>query len=128
MTSNFEKGLEVRKRLFGEERTRQSFAATDDLTQKFQRLVTASCFGEVWADETVKWRERSLISMSIVAALRSFTEFELHVRLGLKNGCSREEIIQVVQHLTVYSGVPTGYEAFRVVQKVFQELEALGQS
>ena len=124
MDDSVEAGKRVRVELFGEARLKQAFAPQDDLTQKFQTLITSSCFGHVRGDETIPWRERSLITMSIVGAQHRFTEFATHVQLALKNGCSREQIIQVVQHLTVYCGVPTGGEAFRAVQKVFTEHDA----
>jgi 4-carboxymuconolactone decarboxylase len=120
MDDSIETGKRVRIELFGEARLQQAFAPQDDLTQKFQTLITSACFGQVWGDSTIPWRDRSLITMSIVGAQHRFTEFATHVQLALKNGCTREQIIQVVQHLTVYCGVPTGGEAFRAVQKVFE--------
>lgn len=124
MDDSIETGRRVRTEMFGEQRLQQAFAPQDDLTQKFQTLITSACFGHVWGDATIPWRDRSLITMSIVGAQHRFTEFATHVQLGLKNGCSREQIIQVVQHLTVYCGVPTGVEAFRIVQKVFSDADA----
>jgi 4-carboxymuconolactone decarboxylase len=121
MDDSVEVGKRVRIDLFGEPRLQQAFASQDDLTQKFQTLITSACFGQVWGDATIPWRERSLITMSIVGAQQRFTEFATHVELGLRNGCTREQIIQVVQHLTVYCGVPTGAEAFRIVHKLFAQ-------
>lgn len=121
MSDDFSTGLSVRNTLFGEERTRQAFAAEDALTQDFQTLITAYCFGSVWGREGAEWRDRSLMTMCIVAAQHRFAEFETHVRLALRNGCDKELITEVVRHLTVYCGVPTGVEAFRAAQRVFQE-------
>lgn len=124
MADDLSNGMEVRKRLFGEERTNQAFATDDPLAIEFQRLITAYCFGSLWGKEGVVWRDRSLMTMSIVAAQHRFTEFETHLRLALKNGCEKELIIELVRHLTVYCGVPTGGEAFRIAQRVFQEVAA----
>jgi 4-carboxymuconolactone decarboxylase len=123
MDASIEVGKRVRIDLFGEPRLQQAFAPQDDLTQKFQTLITSACFGHVWGDETIPWRDRSLITMSIVGAQQRFAEFATHVELGLKNGCTREQIIQVVQHLTVYCGVPTGAEAFRTVHRIFAQID-----
>lgn len=125
MEDALETGKRVRVELFGEERLQQAFAPQDDLTQKFQTLITSACFGHVWGDDTISRAERSLITMSIVGAQHRFVEFATHVRLALQNGCSRAQITQVVQHLTVYCGVPTGVEAFRTVQSVFAEADAV---
>ncbi len=124
MTDDFSKGIEVRNTLFGEERTKQAFASDDPLVQDFQTQITAYCFGSLWGKEGVVWRDRSLMTMAIVAAQHRFAEFEIHLRLALRNGCEKQVIIELVRHLTVYCGVPTGVEAFRAAQRVFQETAA----
>jgi 4-carboxymuconolactone decarboxylase len=121
---DFEKGQRIRASLFGAESVEKSLAPKDDLTQKFQRLITSSCFGQVWGDETVPLSDHSLITLSILGAQQRFTQFELHARLARKNGSTREQLIQVVQHLTVYCGVPTGGEAFRIIQSIVSAGEA----
>ena len=118
---DFERGLEVRRQLFGAERVQQAFANPDPLTQKFQHLMTSACFGAVWGDDSMARPERSLVTMAIVAAQHRFVEFEAHVRLALRNGCSAVQLEQLVMHLTVYCGVPTGGEAFRIVDRVLSE-------
>jgi 4-carboxymuconolactone decarboxylase len=124
MVDDFSKGIDVRNTLFGEERTKQAFATDDPLATEFQRLITTYCFGSLWGKDGVVWRDRSLMTMCIVAAQHRFAEFETHLRLAIRNGCDRELIIEVVRHLTVYCGVPTGAEAFRTAQRVFQESAA----
>jgi 4-carboxymuconolactone decarboxylase len=121
MTDDLSRGIEVRNNLFGEVRTKQAFATDDPLQSEFQTLITAYCFGSLWGKDSVVWRDRSLVTMCIVAAQHRFSEFETHVRLAIRNGCGKELIIEVVRHLTVYCGVPTGGEAFRIAQRVFQE-------
>ena len=121
MSDDFTKGIEVRNRLFGEERTKQAFANEDPDHQAFQALITAYCFGSLWGSESAVWRDRSLMTMAIVAAQHRFTEFETHLKLGIKNGCDKQIIFELVRHLTVYCGVPSGFEAFRIAQRVLQE-------
>jgi 4-carboxymuconolactone decarboxylase len=121
MSDDFTSGLEVRNGLFGEERTKQAFANDDPEHQEFQTFITAYCFGSLWGKEGVVWRDRSLMTMAIVAAQHRFAEFETHLRLGIKNGCDKEVIFELIRHLTVYCGVPTGFEAFRTAQRVYQE-------
>jgi 4-carboxymuconolactone decarboxylase len=121
MTDDFARGVEVRNMLFGAERTRQSLDNKDPLNQRFQELLTSYCFGGVWGREGAAWRDRSLMTMAIVAAQHRFPEFETHLRLALRNGVERDVIIELVAHLAVYCGIPTGLEAFRTAQRVFQE-------
>jgi 4-carboxymuconolactone decarboxylase len=121
MADDFEKGIDVRNNLFGEERTTQAFATDDPHVTEFQTLITAYCFGSLWGKEGVVWRDRSLMTMCIVGAQHRFAEFETHLRLAIRNGCDKELILEVVRHLTVYCGVPTGVEAFRTAQRVLHE-------
>lgn len=118
---DFARGLEVRRQLFGAERVQQAFASLDPLTQKFQRLMTSACFGAVWGDDSMARPERSLVTLAIVAAQHRFVEFEAHVRLALRNGCTAVQLEQLVMHVAVYCGVPTGGEAFRIVDRVLRE-------
>ena len=128
MADDFNRGIEVRNTLFGEERTKQSLADKDPLNERFQELLTSYCFGSLWGREGVPWRDRSLMTMAIVAAQHRFPEFETHLRLAIKNGCEREVIIELVRHLAIYCGIPTGLEAYRIAQRVFKELAGGGSA
>lgn len=118
----FDKGLEQRAKMFGAERTTQALEAAGDFAGQFQAFMTAFCFGGVWGGEALTPRERSLVTMSILAAQHRFAEFETHLRLGVRNGCTPEQIRDALMHVAVYCGVPTGGEAFRVGTKVLAEM------
>lgn len=122
MTDDFSRGIEVRRKLFGDERTSAALSDEDPLAQEFQRLITSYCFGSLWGKEGPQWRDRSLMTMCLVAAQHRFVEFETHLRLAVRNGCDKEVLIELVRHITVYCGVPAGVEAFRITQKVTNEL------
>jgi 4-carboxymuconolactone decarboxylase len=121
MADDFKRGVEVRQTLFGVERTQQALDNKDPLNQRFQELLTTYCFGAVWGREGAEWRDRSLMTMAIVAAQHRFPEFETHVRLALRNGVDRALIIELIAHLAAYCGIPTALECFRAAQRVFQE-------
>ncbi|MBV9783620.1 MAG: carboxymuconolactone decarboxylase family protein [Acidisphaera sp.] len=121
MSDHLARGTEVRNQLFGEERTRQALSSDDPDQRAFQELITSYCFGALWGQDDAEWRDRSLMTMAIVAAQHRFTEFETHVRLAIRNGCTRPVLFALAKHLAVYCGVPTGLESFRIVQKVLAE-------
>ncbi|MBV9858986.1 MAG: carboxymuconolactone decarboxylase family protein [Alphaproteobacteria bacterium] len=124
MSDHLAQGIEVRKRLFGEERTNQALSHPDPAHQDFQQFITSYCFGAVWGEDGTAWRDRSLMTMAIVAAQHRFVEFETHVKLAIKNGCEQALLLALVKHLAVYCGVPTGLECFRIVQRVLAEAGA----
>jgi 4-carboxymuconolactone decarboxylase len=59
----------------------------------------------------------------MIAALNRMTEWETHFRGAIKNGLTIEELKAILLQISVYCGVPTGVECFRIAKKVFAELE-----
>src|SRR5690606_24998199 len=79
---DYQRGVEVRRSFFGKERTDASLAGDTALEQSFQKLVTAYCFGSLWGQEGVAWRDRSLMTMCLVAGQHRFAELETHMKLA----------------------------------------------
>jgi 4-carboxymuconolactone decarboxylase len=114
----WEEGLAVRRAVLGEDHVDQALANATDFTKPLQDLVTENCWGEIWTRETIPKRIRSLITIAILTALKSPEELKLHVRGALRNGCTVEEIQDVLLQATVYCGVPAGVAAFRAAKDI----------
>lgn len=119
----FEKGLEIRKAVLGEDYVERSLNAADDFNRDFQNLVTEYCWGAGWGREALTRRDKSLLNLVMLGALNRGTEFELHLRGALNNGCTRDEIKDTLIQLAIYAGIPAGIEAFRLARKVFAEID-----
>jgi len=117
----WEKGLAVRKDVLGAEYVDRQLGAADDFNQPLQELVTESCWGWLWGRPQMPRKMRSLLNLAILSALNRPHEFKVHVKGALKNGCTKEEIREVLLQVTVYCGMPAGVEAFRLAREVFQE-------
>lgn len=117
----FEQGLKVRRAVMGDEFVDRAFANTSEFTQPLQELVTANCWGEVWSRDGLPRKTRSLITIATLAALKATKELQGHVRGALRNGCTVEEIQEVLLHSAVYCGMPAGIDAFRSAQEVIDE-------
>ncbi len=117
----FEAGLAKRKATLGEAYVEKSLAQADDFNRPFQELVTEYCWGFAWGDERLDAKTRSMLNLSMIAALNRMHEWELHLRGALKNGVSRDEIQAILHQVTVYCGVPAGVECFRIARQVFAE-------
>jgi 4-carboxymuconolactone decarboxylase len=117
----WEKGLAVRKEVLGAEYVDRQLGSADDFTQPLQELVTQSCWGWLWGRPQMPRKMRSLLNLAILSALNRPHEFKVHVRGALKNGCSREEIREVLLQVAVYCGMPAGVEAFRLAREAMQE-------
>jgi len=117
----WEKGLAVRKEVLGAEYVDRNLKAADDFNQPLQELVTESCWGWLWGRPQMPRKMRSLLNLAILSALNRPHEFKVHVKGALTNGCSKEEIREVLLQVAVYCGMPAGVEAFRLAREVLQE-------
>jgi len=118
-----DKGLAQRKATLGEEYVDQLFANADDFSRPFQEAMTAWCWGFGWGDDVLPPKTRSLMNLTMIAALNRMEEFELHFRGAIKNGCNKEELRATLHVISIYAGVPAGVSTFRIAKKVFAELE-----
>lgn len=124
----YQAGLRVRSAVLGSEYVEKAMANATEFNKPLQDMVTENCWGEVWTREGLDKRTRSLITLATLAALRASTELKTHVLGALRNGCTVEEIREVLLHSTVYCGVPAGVEAFRAAQDAIGSWQASGDS
>jgi len=124
MTTNpYEEGLKVRRAVLGVEYVDKAVEGADDFNRPLQDLVTEYCWGTVWMRPGLSRKTRSLINLAMLTALNRSHEFRLHVRGALNNGCSKDEIMEVLLQTAVYCGVPAATSSFRLAKEVFEELE-----
>ncbi len=93
-----------------------------DFAPMFAKLNDDVLFGEVWNDETLNLKTRSIIT--VVALMSSgITDFSLkyHLENAKKNGVSKEEIAAIITHATMYVGWPKGWAVFRLAKEVWNE-------
>lgn len=119
----FEKGVAQRKATLGDEYVDNVLNTADDFNRPFQEAMTAWCWGFGWGDDTLEPKTRSLMNLTMIAALNRMEEFELHFRGAIKNGCTKEELRAALHVISIYCGVPAGVSTFRIAKKVFAELD-----
>lgn len=120
----FEKGLEVRREVLGADYVDNSIKNADDFSMPLQELVTEYCWGEVWTRPGLSKKTRSMLNLAMLTALNRPHELKLHLRGALRNGCTKEEIKEVLLQATIYCGVPAGVESFKIAREVFKEENA----
>lgn len=119
----FEAGLAQRRAVLGDEYVERSLATMDEFTRPLQELVTEMCWGTIWTRPGLPPKLRSLLNVGLLAALNRPHELALHVRGALRNGCTKEEIQEVLLQVAVYCGMPAGVDGFRVAADVVREAE-----
>jgi len=117
----FDKGLAMRKRVLGAEYVEKSLAAADQYSRPLQELVTEYCWGAVWNRPGLDPKTRSILNLGMLTALNRPHELKIHINGALTNGCTREEIVEVLLQTAIYCGVPAALESTRIAREVFKE-------
>ena len=120
----FDKGFENRKEVLGAEHVEKSWAAADEFNRPMQKLVTEYCWGEIWGDDTLPFKTRSIVNLAMLTAMSQHHELAVHVKGALRNGVTKEEIRAVLMQASVYCGVPLALAAFRVASEAIKTYEA----
>ncbi len=121
---DYENGLKVRTEVMGEEFVQRAIDNTTELTQPVQDWINEHAWGSTWQREGLPRSTRSLVTIGMLAALKAPAELRGHVRGALNNGCTPEEIQEVLLHSIVYCGAPAAQEAFRAAKEVLEEYES----
>lgn len=116
--TRFELGLTKRKAVLGAEYVEKNLQAANDFNRPFQEAMTEWCWGFGWGDEAIDAKTRSLMNLTMIAALGKMHEWELHLNGAITNGCSVEEIRAAIHAIAIYCGVPQGVECFRIARQV----------
>ncbi|MFY0677155.1 MAG: carboxymuconolactone decarboxylase family protein [Neptuniibacter sp.] len=123
-SEDYENGLKVRTEVMGKAFVQKAIDNTNETTQDLQDWINEHAWGSTWQREGLPRSTRSLVTIAMLAALKAPTELKGHVRGALNNGCTPEEIKEVLLHSIVYCGAPAAQEAFRAAKDVLEEYEA----
>ena len=116
--SRHDAGMRVRREVLGDAHVDRAEAAATAFDAPFQQFITETAWGTVWADDTLDHRTRSLITISILAALGRHEELALHLRASANAGATPPEIRAALMHVAVYAGVPAANSAFALAKNV----------
>lgn len=122
--TKFEEGLQIRRTVLGNEYVDKAIAQMDELSRPLQELVTEYCWGTIWTRPQLPRKIRSMINLAMLTALNRPHELKIHIRGALNNGCTREEISEVLLQTAIYCGVPAAVDSFRIMREVFSQPEA----
>jgi 4-carboxymuconolactone decarboxylase len=119
-----QRGLTLRREVLGDQYVDRALAAATDFTRPVQEYVTETCWGDVWSRPGLDRRTRSLVNLAMLTALNRMTEFGVHVRAARRNGCTEDEIQEVLLQTAAYCGAPAALEAFRIAERMLVEFRA----
>jgi len=116
--SRLDAGTRVRRAVLGDAHVDRAEAAATPFDAPFQRFITETAWGTLWADETLDRRTRSLITIAILAALGRHEELALHLRATTNTGATPDEVRAALMHVAVYAGVPAANSAFAAAKAI----------
>lgn len=120
----FETGMKMRRRVLGEAHVERAEHNKTSFDEPFQTLITEAAWGSVWSRPHLTLRERSILTVSLLAALGREEELKLHLRATANTGASHEDIREAFLQVAIYAGVPAANHAMAVAKQVFAEIDA----
>ncbi|MEO0937603.1 MAG: 4-carboxymuconolactone decarboxylase [Pseudomonadota bacterium] len=116
-------GDAVRRAVLGDAHVDRAQANRTDLDDAFQELITEGAWGTVWASDAISRRERSMLTIALLAALGNFEELPMHIRATARTGANKQDVIEALQHVAIYAGVPRANRALAIAKKTYAEME-----
>jgi 4-carboxymuconolactone decarboxylase len=114
-------GMATRRAVLGDAHVDRAEALKTEFDADFQRFITEGAWGSVWSRPHLTRRERSMVTIALLAALGHWDEVAMHVRATRNTGASPEDLREVLMHVAVYAGVPAANHAFKIVKQTLAE-------
>lgn len=124
MSERLKQGEKTRRKTLGEEHVNRSRTAQTAFDAPFLDLITEAAWGHVWSRDDLSKRERSIVTIALLAALGHHEEMAMHIRATARTGASPDDIREALLHVAIYAGVPAANSAFRIAKQVLAEMEA----
>lgn len=116
--------MATRRSVLGDAHVDRARAAMTSFDEPFQTFITEGAWGSVWSRPNLTRRERSIVTLALLAALGHDEEVAMHTRATLNTGATPEDIREALLHVAVYAGVPAANRAFKIVKKTYAEMAA----
>lgn len=122
MPSAYDDGMKIRRQVLGDAHVDAAEAGKSAFDEAFQALITEGAWGRVWARDTISLRERSMLTLALLAAGGNFDEIPMHIRATGNTGASPEDVMEALLHVAVYAGVPKANRAIKVARQAYAEM------
>jgi len=120
---SYSAGMAIRRAVLGDAHVDRASANKSEFDTAFQTLITEGAWGTVWASDAISRRERSMLTLGLLAALGNFEEIPMHIRATARTGASESDIREVFQHVAIYAGVPRANHALKLSKQTLREMK-----
>src|SRR6185437_15411677 len=115
-------GEQTRRAVLSDEHVERVEAATTEFDEPFQTLITEAAWGHLWSRNEWSKRERSIVTIALLAALGHTEELAMHIRATARTGATEADVREALLHVAIYAGVTAANSAFRIAKQVLAEL------
>lgn len=122
MTDIAAKGMTTRRRVLGDAHVDRAEATKTAFDAPFQSLITEAAWGHVWSRGTISLRERSMLTIALLAGLGNDHELAMHIRATRRTGASEADVMEALLHVAIYAGVPRANHAIRIAKETFAQM------
>ncbi len=122
ISNRYDTGMQTRRSVLGDAHVDRAEAAKTPFDASFQTLITEGAWGTVWADDAISRRERSMLTLALLAATGNFEEIPMHIRATANTGATKEDVIQAFLHVAIYAGVPKANHAIKLAKQTYHEM------
>ncbi|AXX97029.1 4-carboxymuconolactone decarboxylase [Profundibacter amoris] len=122
MSERYDKGMEVRRAVLGNDHVDRAELAKTPFDAPFQEMITETAWGTLWASDTISKRDRSLITLALLAAGGHWDEVAMHIRATANTGATPAEVREAFMHVAIYAGVPAANHALKIAKATYAEM------
>lgn len=122
-SERFDTGMKTRREVLGNAHVDAAERNKTEFDEPFQTLITESAWGHVWSRPHWTKRERSMVTIALLAGLGHHDEVAMHIRATANTGASKEDILEALMHVAIYAGVPAANHAFKIAKATYAEME-----
>ena len=125
MSDKRERGRQIMREVLGADYFNRREATTNDFNAPIRRISEENCFGEIWSRPGLERKFRSMLCIAMLTALNRPHEIRIHINTAVNNGCTVEEIQEVLLQTVAYCGLPACIDSFRIAEDVLGERSLL---
>ena len=127
-SARYRTGMATRRKVLGDAHVDRAKRSTTPFDAPFEELITEAAWGAVWSRSQLTLRERSMVTVALLAALGRDEEVAMHVRATRNTGASRDDIREALLHVAIYAGVPAANQAIAIAKRTFAEMDREGSA
>ncbi|CDZ46364.1 MULTISPECIES: 4-carboxymuconolactone decarboxylase [Neorhizobium] len=123
-SERYAQGMQTRRSVLGDAHVDRAQANQTPFDGPFQEMITEGAWGTVWSRPNWSKRERSMVTIALLAALGHHDEVAMHIRATANTGATKDDICEALMHVAIYAGVPAANHAFKIAKATYAEMDA----